>query len=68
MKVKFVERCSVDRVLYRVGSIDDLATDIANELIDSGKCFAVEGKTKAKNRSVGLEANEIETRDVTDAS
>lgn len=68
MKVKFVERCSVDRVLYRVGSIDDLAKDIANELIDSGKCVAVEGKKKAKNRSVGLEANEIETRDVTDAS
>jgi hypothetical protein len=30
MKVKFVERCSVDRKLYRVGSVDDLPNDVAD--------------------------------------
>jgi hypothetical protein len=68
MKVKFVERCSVDRKLYRVGSVDDLPKDIADKLIDSGKCVAIEKKKKAKNRSVGLKADELETRVEEDAS
>ena len=68
MKVKFVERCSVDSKLYRVGSIDDLAKDVADKLIDSGKCVAVEAKKKAKNRSVGLKTDELETRVEKDAS
>jgi len=68
MKVKFVERCTVDSALYRVGTIVDLAKNVADELIDSGKCVAVESKKKAKNRSVGLEASELETRVETDAS
>lgn len=68
MKVKFVERCSVDSKLYRVGSLDDLAKDVADKLIDSGKCVAVEPKKKAKNRSVGLKSNELETRVEKDAS
>jgi hypothetical protein len=68
MKVKFVERCSIDCKLYRVGAIDDLAKKVADELIDSGKCVAVESKKKAKNRSIGLKAEELETRVEKDAS
>jgi hypothetical protein len=68
MKVKFVERCNIDSALYRVGSILDLPKKEADKLIDSGKCVAVESKKKAKNRSVGLEASELETRVKTDAS
>lgn len=68
MKVKFVERCTVDSALYRVGSVVDLDKKVADDLVDSGKCIAVESKKKANNRSVGLEASELETRVETDAS
>jgi len=68
MKVKFVEQCVFECRMYRVGTIVDLAKNVADELIDSGKCVAVESKKKAKNRSVGLEASELETRVETDAS
>ena len=51
-----------------MGSILDLPKKEADKLIDSGKCVAVESKKKAKNRSVGLEASELETRVETDAS
>jgi len=68
MKVKFVERCTVDSALYRVGSVVDLDKKVADDLVDSGKCVAVESKKKLKNKSVGLKSSELETRVETDAS
>lgn len=67
MKVKFVEQCSVDCALYRVGTVVDLFKKVADDLIDSGKCVAVEAKKKTKNRSVGLD-DKLETRVEKDAS
>ena len=67
MKVKFVEKCGIDGILYRPTDTVELSKKVADKLIESGKCVAVEAKKKAKNRSVGLE-DKLETRVETDAS
>ena len=68
MKVKFVEKCGLDGILYRPTDTVDLSKKVADELIESGKCVPVEAKKKAKNRSVGLDDDKLETRVETDAS